>query len=96
MTTGPEQIEKAALDARVNLDAEEKEQVLKTSLALMEQLDTVSESVLKDIPATFYGHNQAGRMRKDEKTPSLPLEKTLQNAADADEYCFHVPRIVEE
>ena len=96
MSTTPEPIEKAALDARMTLSAEEKERVMKSSRALMEQLGAISKNVLKDIPATFYGHKQAGKMREDEKQPSLPLEKTLQNAADADEYCFHVPRIVEE
>ncbi len=96
MNNSAGEIEKAALDARVNLTAEEKERVLQNCHAVMEQLDKIGDEALKEVPAAFYGHSQPGMIREDKQKDSLPLETVLQNAADADEYCFHVPRIVEE
>ncbi len=90
------EIAKAARDGRIKLHEEELQQLFSAARAIMEMIDALPEEDLQDIPATSYGHGQPGRLREDVQEPSLPREEVLSNAADADAYCFHVPRIVEE
>lgn len=90
-----EEIAKAAGDGRVKLTAAEEAEVQHQSRNILALLDAVPGEALNEIPAACYGHKQPGSTRQDTREPSLPLAAVLHNAADTDEYCFHVPRIVE-
>jgi len=90
-----EEIVKAAGEGRVNLTAAEEAEVQHQSLNILALLDAVPGESLNEIPAACYGHKQPGSTRQDTREPSLPLAAVLHNAADTDDYCFHVPRIVE-
>lgn len=96
MKINRDELERASWDARVELNTEEKEYLLECAQALFDQLNTLPAGGLDSLKAVCYGHEQPNVTREDIEQSSLPLEKALSNAPDADDYCFHVPRIVEE
>ncbi len=96
MAISRDEIENASWDARVKLNPEETNQLLQSSQKIFQELDLVQENSLHTIKATFFGHEQPGSMREDVETGSTPLEKVLANSLYADDFCFHVPKIIEE
>lgn len=96
MKVNNSEIGNAAWDARVKLLPGEAEHLLGCAQKLFQELDLVQEVNLDSIKATFFGHEQPGSLREDIRTDSLPLAKVLANSLYADEFCFHVPKIIEE
>ncbi len=90
------EIKRASADARIALNKEEETGLLQHLKELLQQLDAVPGEELQETAATFYGHGRPNRMRDDVEEKSLPLPKALANAPEADQFCFHVPRIIEE
>ncbi len=90
------EIGNAAWDARVKLTPGEVEHLLDCSQKILQELNLVQKDNLDSIKATFFGHEQPGSLREDIITDSLPLAKVLANSLYADEFCFHVPKIIEE
>ncbi|MGI5876603.1 MAG: Asp-tRNA(Asn)/Glu-tRNA(Gln) amidotransferase subunit GatC [Dethiobacteria bacterium] len=90
------EINDAASDARIELTAEEA-QVLKTEVQkVWRQLDTINNEAVSLVQGTHYAFKGQNTLRSDLFRPSLPQQVALQNAPDADETYFHVPRIVEQ
>ncbi len=90
------EIKRASADARIALNKEEEAELLQDLQEVLEGLDAVSDEELQETAATFYGHGRPNRMRDDVEEKLLPLPKALANAPAADQFCFHVPRIIEE
>ena len=90
------EVEHVARLARLALGADEKERMrsqLDAILGYIEQLRRVDTT---GVEPTAHVLPLANVMRDDEVRPSYPAEAMLQNAPDAHEEQFRVPRILEE
>jgi aspartyl-tRNA(Asn)/glutamyl-tRNA(Gln) amidotransferase subunit C len=99
------QVRHVARLARLALSAEEEERLasqLQHVLEYIERLQQVDVSGVE--PLSFAGDTGAPAtsssesglpLREDEPRPSLPREKVLAQAPQADEQAFLVPRIIE-
>ena len=90
------QVRHVARLARLALSAEEEERFaaqLQHVLEYIERLQQVDVSGIE--PLSFAGDTGALPLREDEPKPSLPREKVLAQAPQADEQAFLVPRILE-
>ena len=91
------QVRHVARLARLALSAEDEERFaaqLQNVLGYIERLQAVDVSGVE--PLSFAGDSQGGlALREDEVAPSLPREKVLAQAPQADEQAFLVPRILE-
>lgn len=96
MIVSPEELNNAALDARVELTTTEAKELLKKVQSFFNLTKELREMDLEEIATTSYGHQEPNILRDDLAKPSLPLEASLANAPSVDESCFLVPRIIEE
>ena len=91
------QVRHVARLARLQLSAEEEERFaaqLAHVLDYIERLAAVDVSGVE--PLAFAGDAQAGLpLREDAPRPGLPRKKVLEQAPQADEQAFLVPRIIE-
>ena len=90
------EVEHVARLARLALDADEKERMrsqLDAILGYVEQLRRVDTA---GVEPTAHVLPLVNVMRDDEVRPSYPVDAMLQNAPDAHEGQFRVPRILEE
>jgi aspartyl-tRNA(Asn)/glutamyl-tRNA(Gln) amidotransferase subunit C len=92
----PAEVEHVARLARLTLDADEKARMrsqLDAILGYVEQLRGVDTT---GVEPTAHVLPLVNVMREDEVRPCYPVEAMLQNAPDAHEGQFRVPRILEE
>ena len=91
------QVRHVARLARLALSAEDEERFaaqLQNVLGYIERLQAVDVSGIE--PLSFAGDARDElALREDEVKPSLPREKVLAQAPQADEQAFLVPRILE-
>jgi len=90
-----EEIQKAAQDARISVSAQQEEELLAELKAFPLQEDFFLRLQKENVEQTCYGPVEENIMASDEPGASLPLSEVLQNAPDADESCFLVPKVVE-
>ncbi len=90
-----EDIKKAALDARINLAPVEETSLENQLKDLLKQAAFLREQELDMVEPTFFPHNQQNTLREDNVLPSMPLDNALENAPEADDTFFLVPKIVE-
>ncbi|UNC91490.1 Asp-tRNA(Asn)/Glu-tRNA(Gln) amidotransferase subunit GatC [Candidatus Contubernalis alkaliaceticus] len=96
MSISAQEIKDAAWDARLELDSQEESELLKEAQQLFEDLVSFIDPTFENISQTFYPISSKAVMREDEVELSLPVNTALANAPDADDFCHHVPRIIEE
>ncbi|HAP32867.1 MAG TPA: Asp-tRNA(Asn)/Glu-tRNA(Gln) amidotransferase GatCAB subunit C [Firmicutes bacterium] len=90
-----EDIKQATWDARINLTTDEEDSLARQIENIFKQAEFLKESRLANVQGTYYPYMQRGTLREDITVPSLPREKVMFNAPDADDIFFHVPKIVE-
>ncbi len=90
-----EDIKQAAWDVRINLSTEEEKALEKQLQNILRQAQFLEETDINDIEPTHYPYTQQNTLREDTVSPSLPLAKVLENAPEANEIYFIVPKIVE-
>ena len=90
-----EDIKLAAADARINLSPEEEKGLEKQLENILRQAAFLNESDIDEAEPTHYPYTQQITLREDIAAPSLPLDKVLENAPEANETYFLVPKIVE-
>lgn len=90
-----EDIRKAALDARINLAPAEEASLENQLKDLLKQAAFLREMELDMTEPTFFPHDQQNTLREDNILPSMPLVKALENAPEADDTFFLVPKIIE-
>jgi aspartyl-tRNA(Asn)/glutamyl-tRNA(Gln) amidotransferase subunit C len=90
------ELKNASLDARIILTEQEEKELTEQIQKFLAMADTMKKINLADTKPTYYGFKRQNILRKDEVKSSLPLETSLANAPDADDSCFHVPKIVED
>lgn len=96
MEIGREEVEYVAKLARLEITDEEKDtfsQQLSSILTYFDQLKSVDTTGVEPTATVL---EQAGVFRDDQARPSLPVERALANAPEAENGYFLVPKILEE
>lgn len=87
-------VEHVALLSRLNLTEEEKKLYSEQLNAMLEYAGMLEELDTDGIPPTAHVLPLKNVFREDKVEEHLSLEKTLQNAPDAEGNFFKVPKIV--
>ena len=88
-------IEHVANLARLELAAEERQQLAAQLRQILEHAATVGEAAAADVPPTASPIPRANVYREDVVEPSLPVDEALRNAPEREGDRFRVPRIAE-
>lgn len=91
-----EEIKNASWDARVKLTQQEEKELQEQLQNFFKLADAIQKIDLSEVDASYDALNGQNTLRKDIMEPSLPLESSLENAPEADNNSFHVPKIIEE
>ena len=86
-----EQVLHVARLARLELSDEEVEQMAGELSGILEHVDKIGELDLDGVAPTAHVVALENVLRPDEPRPSLPRERALENAPDAEEGAFRVP-----
>ncbi len=95
MALTADEVRKVALLARLELEEDEIEMQTRHLNGLIEQFQKLQGLDISGIEPTSHSFAVANVLREDVARPSLPREEILQNAPEARDGCFIVPRIVE-
>lgn len=82
--------------ARLDLSEEEREKMRLELNNILEHAEKIQALDLDGVAPMAHSVPLVNRMRPDEVAPSLPHEKALQNAPEAEDGRFRVPRIIED
>jgi aspartyl-tRNA(Asn)/glutamyl-tRNA(Gln) amidotransferase subunit C len=77
--------------ARLELSEEEVERMSHELSGILDHVDKIGELHLDDTEPTSHVVALDNVLRPDEPRPSLPRERALESAPDADEGAFRVP-----
>src|SRR5437870_4253806 len=91
----PEEVDRVALLARLELTEEEKTRLRRDLNAVMEHFGRLQELDTTGVPPTSHAVPLANVFREDEVRPSLARDDFLREAPAATGEFFIVPRIVE-
>jgi aspartyl-tRNA(Asn)/glutamyl-tRNA(Gln) amidotransferase subunit C len=86
-----EQVLHVAKLARLKLTEEEVERMSGELSAILEHVDNINELDLEGVEPTAHVVPLENVLRADDPRPSLPRERALEGAPDADETGFRVP-----
>jgi len=86
-----EQVLHVAKLARLRLDDAEVERMASELSSILEHVERISNLDLDGVEPTSHVVELENVMRPDEPRPSLPRERALEPAPDADEGAFRVP-----
>jgi aspartyl-tRNA(Asn)/glutamyl-tRNA(Gln) amidotransferase subunit C len=89
------EIDRLALLARLDLSEDEKKLFSKQLGSIIDYIDKLNELDTTDVEPTAHVLPVKNVFRDDETRPSLPRDKALQNAPDAKDGFYKVPRIIE-
>lgn len=88
-------IAKVAALARIALSPEELEEYGRQLGDILEHAERVQALPTDDVPPTSHALDMTNAFRADEVTPSLDRDEILEQAPDAVDGFFRVPRIVD-
>jgi aspartyl-tRNA(Asn)/glutamyl-tRNA(Gln) amidotransferase subunit C len=86
-----EQVLHVAKLARLKLSDDEVDRMSGELSAILEHVDNINELDLDGVEPTSHVVPLENVLREDEPRPSLPRERALEPAPDADETGFRVP-----
>lgn len=95
MALSREDIESVAYLSRLELSEEEKDKLTGHINRLLDNFQKLQEIDTTDVEPTSHVIPVSNVFRKDEVSPSLPVEDVLANGPQVTEDCFVVPRVVE-
>lgn len=95
MLINREVIEHVAKLARLKLEEDNIEELTQKVNNILAFVDKLNEIDTGKIPPTAHILPLQNVFREDEIKPSLPLEDVLKNAPEAEQGCFHVPKVIE-
>lgn len=90
-----EQIEKIADAARLEINAEESDVLMKQLSDMFSSFDVLKELDTTDVKPTVHPHDLKNVMRKDEPRQWISQEEALKNSMDTKDSQFRVPSILE-
>jgi len=88
-------VEHVALLARLRLTEQEIELFATQLTKILGYVEKLNELDTDQVEPLFHVVSLHNVFREDKVTPSLPLEKALQNAPDKFQGCFKVPKILD-
>ena len=88
-------VEHVALLSRLDLSENELDKFTGQLDAILEYIDVLNQVDTSTVEPMAHVLEIRNVMRSDEVQPSLPREAALQNAPDAEDGFFKVPKIVE-
>ena len=88
-------VEHVALLSRLELSEQELDNFTGQLDAILEYIDVLNQVDTSAVEPMAHVLEIRNVMRSDEVQPSLPREAALQNAPDAEDGFFKVPKIVE-
>ena len=88
-------VEHVALLSRLELSEQELDKYTGQLDAILEYIDVLNQVDTSAVEPMAHVLEIRNVMRSDEVQPSLPREAALQNAPDAEDGFFKVPKIVE-
>ena len=94
MKISQQEIEHIALLARLKLTPEEINLYTEQLNSILECFDMLNRIDTTNVEPTAHAVELYNVLREDEVQPALPREKALQNAPQAEDGFFKVPRIV--
>ncbi|MDA8229087.1 MAG: Asp-tRNA(Asn)/Glu-tRNA(Gln) amidotransferase subunit GatC [Desulfitobacterium hafniense] len=94
MRISKEQVEHVALLSRLELNEKEIETFTEQLNSILEYAEMLQKLDTDDINPTSHAVPISNVLREDEVHESLNRDKVLQNAPDAEDGFFKVPRIV--
>ena len=81
--------------ARLNIDEAMTDMFADQLGAILEYVETLNRLDTSDIPPTFHAVNISNAFREDIIKPHLDREAALENAPEADDGHFIVPKVIE-
>jgi aspartyl-tRNA(Asn)/glutamyl-tRNA(Gln) amidotransferase subunit C len=94
MKISRQEVEHVALLARLKLSEAEMNQYTEQLNSILEYAALLEQIDTSNVAPTAHAVQLANVFRDDVVKPSMAQEKVLQNAPDADDGFFRVPRIV--
>lgn len=91
-----ELLDKMARLARLEIPAEEREDLKKDFQKMLNFVDKLQEVDTQDVEPLVHMTNSANRLREDIPQGNLDREAILRNAPDADAPYFRVPKILDK
>jgi aspartyl-tRNA(Asn)/glutamyl-tRNA(Gln) amidotransferase subunit C len=89
------EVERVAVLARLALTDAELDAMTGQMNQVLDYVDTLNSLDTDNIVPTAHAVPVENAFRDDVVRPSIGLEKALQNAPDAENGCFRVPKIIE-
>jgi len=87
-------VEKIASLAKLSLSDKEKTRLTKELGQILQFVEKLDELDLKNVKATAHAVEITNVFRDDEASPSLVLDKALEEAPEKDGTLFRVPRVI--
>jgi aspartyl-tRNA(Asn)/glutamyl-tRNA(Gln) amidotransferase subunit C len=88
-------VDKIAHLARLEVNAEEKEQLMADMSRILTFMDKLNEVDTSNVEPLVYMTEEVNIFRKDEVKELITHEEALQNAPERDENYFLVPKVIE-
>lgn len=95
MAVTKKDVEYIANLARLKLNEDEEERLVKDMNQILEYIELLNEVDTENVPPLEHVTEMATRFRKDEALTPLDHESALKNAPDADSDYFRVPKVIE-
>ena len=94
MKMSTQEVEHIALLARLKLTQEEIDLYTEQLNSILECADDLKKIDTENVKPTAHAVELYNVLRDDEVKPSMPQDKALKNAPEAEDGFFRVPRIV--
>jgi aspartyl-tRNA(Asn)/glutamyl-tRNA(Gln) amidotransferase subunit C len=88
-------VDKIAHLARLEVSAEEKEQLMADMSRILTFMDKLNEVDTSNVEPLVYMTEEVNVFRKDEVKELITHEEALENAPERDENYFLVPKVIE-
>ncbi len=94
MSLDRQQVAKIAYLARLSLSEAELDEMTRQLVKIVDLVDQLSEVNTDGVEPMVHAIELQNVLEKDDTKMSLPREKALANAPDADEECFRVSAVL--
>ncbi|HEX6983254.1 MAG TPA: Asp-tRNA(Asn)/Glu-tRNA(Gln) amidotransferase subunit GatC [Balneolaceae bacterium] len=95
MSVTREDVDYVANLARLQLNPEETEALVRDMNQILEHMETLEEVDTSDVEPLEHVIDLEYRLRDDKAEEPLPHQDALKNAPDADSDYFRVPKVIE-
>ena len=94
MQVNDELIDKLATLARLEFDAEEKQEIKKDLTRILNFVEKINELDLENVEPLIFMSSEVNIMREDEVKKEISKDEALMNAPKHDSDYFKVPKVI--